>query len=213
MEDEKFQDDFQTNKENNFLQYTQRPNFHVYVMLAVSLLLSTIFMIVALSKGTTLSSDLNDLKMKLPKQKPEHDSELFPCGPNSREWEYCNGKCYYFSLQKTSWAQAKHQCEEMRSRLAIVENMAEQNFLQTRTRNERYWIGLSDIEAENHWKWVDGRDSNNGFTHWAQGEPNDDGKIEDCAHLWNNGEWNDVYCTYPCFYICERPVLGTSPQH
>ncbi|KAH0628973.1 hypothetical protein JD844_010654 [Phrynosoma platyrhinos] len=188
MEEEKFPDDFRTYKERNWLQFTQRPFFHVYVMLAVSLLLSTIFVIVAVSK-------------------------VFPCGPNAREWEYSKGKCYYFSLQKTSWMDAKVQCEEKHSRLAIVESMGEQNFLQTRTRHERYWIGLSDRDVEGHWTWLDGRDSDSGFTYWARGEPNNDDRGEDCAHLWGDGKWNDVYCTYPCYYICEKPVLGTSPEH
>ncbi|XP_042308807.1 hepatic lectin-like [Sceloporus undulatus] len=213
MEEENFPDDFRTYKGRNWLQSIQRPTFHVYVMLAVSLLLSTTFVIVAVSKATTLSSELSELKMKFPKQKPGLDSELFPCGPNAREWEYCNGKCYYFSLQKTSWMDAKIQCAERNSHLAIIENIGEQNFLQIRTRHERYWIGLSDIKVEGHWTWLDGRDSLSGFTYWARGEPNNDGGRENCAHLWTDGKWNDVYCTYPCYYICEKAVLGTSPEH
>ncbi|KAH0628970.1 hypothetical protein JD844_010646 [Phrynosoma platyrhinos] len=83
-----------------------------------------------------------------------------------------------------------------------------QNFLQNRTNSQRYWIGLTDKNVEGEWKWLDGSSSTSGFTYWAQGEPNNSDSGEDCAHLWMNGEWNDVYCTYPCYYICEKPVLN-----
>lgn len=53
-------------------------------------------------------------------------SPVFPCGPSSREWEYFNGKCYYFSLTRMSWYKAKAQCEEMHSQLAIINSYAKQ---------------------------------------------------------------------------------------
>uniref|UniRef100_A0A8C5WRV9 C-type lectin domain-containing protein n=1 Tax=Laticauda laticaudata TaxID=8630 RepID=A0A8C5WRV9_LATLA len=81
-----------------------------------------------------------------------------------------------------------------------------QNFLQTRARNARHWLGLTDIDIEGEWKWVDGSSYRNGFRYWKRGEPNNDLSNEDCAHLWGNGEWNDVFCTYSCYYICEKPL-------
>ncbi|XP_062975356.1 hepatic lectin-like [Elgaria multicarinata webbii] len=210
MEEEKYQDDLRTYKEKCCIQ---RPIFHVYVLLALSCLLSAIFLIVALSKGTVLSSELSKVIIEFPKPKPGLDHELFPCGPDTPQWEYFDGKCYYFSLAKMNWMRAKVQCEDRQSQLAIVNNMAEQNFLQTRSRNERYWIGLHDMDLEGHWKWIDGSDYINSFTYWKRGEPNNDGFNEDCAHLWVNGEWNDVYCTYQCYYVCEKPLPGVRPPH
>lgn len=51
---------------------------------------------------------------------------VFPCGPGSREWEYFDGKCYYFSLARTSWHKAKAHCEEMHSQLAVINSYAKQ---------------------------------------------------------------------------------------
>uniref|UniRef100_A0A8C0C0N6 C-type lectin domain-containing protein n=1 Tax=Buteo japonicus TaxID=224669 RepID=A0A8C0C0N6_9AVES len=132
-------------------------------------------------------------------------SPVFPCGPGSREWEYFNGKCYYFSLTRMSWYKAKSQCEEMHSQLAIIDSYAKQNFVMFRTRNERFWIGLTDENVEGEWEWIDGTDYKTTFTFWKEGEPNNSGN-EDCAHVWISGKWNDVYCTYECFYICEKPL-------
>lgn len=41
---------------------------------------------------------------------------------------------------------------------------------------------------------------------WKEGEPNNSGNNEDCAHVWVSGKWNDVYCTYECYYVCEKPL-------
>uniref|UniRef100_A0A8D2M7U7 C-type lectin domain-containing protein n=1 Tax=Zonotrichia albicollis TaxID=44394 RepID=A0A8D2M7U7_ZONAL len=46
---------------------------------------------------------------------------------------------------------------------------------------------------------------------WREGEPNDSGNNEDCAHLWISGKWNDVHCTFECFFVCERPLAQKSP--
>ncbi|KAF7243934.1 Hepatic lectin, partial [Varanus komodoensis] len=171
--------------------------FYIYVLLGVSCLLSAIFLIVAVSKATSLSSELSTMNTERPKPKPGLDHEftkvlfyysaflvhvkaallhsssnqchhfsfcpVFPCGPETRQWEYFNGKCYYFSYEKTSWMQAKVQCEDRQSMLVIVNDMPEQNFLQTRTRNERYWIGLHDRDIEGHWRWIDGTSYFSGF--------------------------------------------------
>ncbi|KAG8129705.1 hypothetical protein E2320_016422, partial [Naja naja] len=44
-----------------------------------------------------------------------------------------------------------------------------QNFLQTRARNARHWLGLTDIDIEGEWKWVDGSSYRNGFRHSKSG--------------------------------------------
>uniref|UniRef100_A0A803Y4S9 C-type lectin domain-containing protein n=1 Tax=Meleagris gallopavo TaxID=9103 RepID=A0A803Y4S9_MELGA len=41
---------------------------------------------------------------------------------------------------------------------------------------------------------------------WKEGEPNNRGFNEDCAHVWTSGQWNDVYCTFECYYVCEKPL-------
>uniref|UniRef100_A0A8U8BIN5 Uncharacterized protein n=1 Tax=Geospiza parvula TaxID=87175 RepID=A0A8U8BIN5_GEOPR len=136
---------------------------------------------------------------------------VFPCGADSREWEYFSGNCYYFSLARLSWERARERCRERRADLVVVGSFAEQQFLMSRARNERFWIGLTDRNSEGNWEWVDGTDYKSSFTFWQEGEPNDSGNNEDCAHLWISGKWNDVHCTFECFFVCERPLAQKSP--
>ncbi|XP_060109412.1 hepatic lectin-like [Heteronotia binoei] len=213
MDDDKAQDNIRTYTDRRWLRFSSRPYFQVYVLLAISFLLICVYFIVGLSKVSALSLGLRELNSGMPVLPTGLDDQLFPCGPDTRQWEYFNRKCYYFSLETATWMRAKTQCEEKQSQLVIINSMAEQNFLQTRTKNDRYWMGLTDMDAEGVWRWVDGSDYNTGFMYWKPGEPNDDRRIEDCAHLWSNGLWNDVYCTYPCYYICEKPMPSMTRAH
>ncbi|KAL7988106.1 hypothetical protein Chor_007025, partial [Crotalus horridus] len=162
---------------------------------------------------------------------------VFPCGADTRQWEYFSGKCYYFSLKSIPWHEAKADCERRQSRLVIIDSLAKQNFIETRTRNERFWIGLHDQQREGEWKWEDGSNYINGFKqgdlrlqyliktwtiscfhlrNWKAGEPNTYlGRDEDCAQVWINGEWNDFICTSDSHYVCEKPLSASpkSPSH
>ncbi|ETE68952.1 hypothetical protein L345_05251, partial [Ophiophagus hannah] len=137
-------------------------------------------------------------------------SKVFPCGADTRQWEYFGGKCYFFSLKTIPWHEAKADCERRQSQLVIIDSLAKQNFIQTRTRNERYWIGLHDQHSEGDWKWLDGSNYRNGFQNWKEGEPNTyQGREEDCGQVWVNGEWNDYICSSDSFYVCEKPRPST----
>uniref|UniRef100_A0A8D0KKJ2 C-type lectin domain-containing protein n=1 Tax=Salvator merianae TaxID=96440 RepID=A0A8D0KKJ2_SALMN len=132
---------------------------------------------------------------------------VFPCGSRSREWEYFDGRCYFFSIQRTNWLKAKAKCQSWNSQLVVIQDAAKQNFIQSRTRNEHYWIGLTDMDNEGEWRWIDGTNYLNGFTNWHKGEPNDSEGKEDCVQMHNDGEWNDLPCNNENnFYICEKPL-------
>ncbi|KAM6233189.1 hepatic lectin-like [Porphyrio hochstetteri] len=193
-------------KDRNLFQQKLRSFFTVYLLLALSFLLIIVLFSISLSRVSAVSSRLSEAPPGRRQNLSTLDSLLFPCGHRSREWEYFEGKCYYFSLARTSWYKAKAQCEEMHSQLVIVDSYAEQSFLMFRTRNERFWIGLTDGNSEGEWEWIDGTDYKTSFTFWKEGEPNDSGHNEDCAHIWVSGKWNDVYCTYECYYVCEKPL-------
>ncbi|XP_068034969.1 hepatic lectin-like [Anomalospiza imberbis] len=209
MDEEELQDDLRLFPGGSALPARLRSFPAVYLSLALSSLLLLGLSALALARVSSISS-------KLHQDRPEWnfsnwDSFLFPCGADSREWEYFSGNCYYFSLARMSWERAREQCRERRAELAVVGSFAEQQFLMSRTRNERFWIGLTDRNSEGNWEWVDGTDSKSSFTFWREGEPNDSGNNEDCAHLWISGKWNDVHCTFECFFVCERPLSQKSP--
>ncbi|XP_063150062.1 hepatic lectin-like isoform X2 [Candoia aspera] len=189
----------------------QRPFFPIYALLGISYLLILIGFVVAFSKVSTISSELNKLTLNFSQDPFGFDFHLFPCGADTRQWEYFGGKCYFFSLKSIPWHEAKAYCERKQSQLVIIDSLAKQNFIQTRTRNERFWIGLHDQHTEGEWKWVDGSNYRTGFKNWKEGEPNTyQGRDEDCGQVWINGEWNDFICTSDSFYVCEKPLPSKS---
>jgi hypothetical protein len=68
------------------------------------------------------------------------------------------------------------------------------------------FLGGTDEEVENAWKWLDGTPWK--YTQWRKGEPNG-GMNENCLILdlekvkdKERGEWNDINCVNPFGYIC-----------
>nr|XP_009939141.1 PREDICTED: hepatic lectin-like [Opisthocomus hoazin] len=164
MDEEHLHDDLHVFKDRNFFRQKLRSFFAVYLLLALSFLLTFTLFAVSLSRVSALSSKLNEVQPERKQNFSGRDFLLFPCGPGSREWEYFDGKCYYFSLTRTSWYKARADCEEMHSQLVIINSYAEQSFVMFRTRNERFWIGLTDGNSEGEWEWVDGTDYKSTFT-------------------------------------------------
>ena len=68
-----------------------------------------------------------------------------------------------------------------------------------------YWIGSDDVAVEGDWVWVsDGRKiSDQNYTNWKLGQPDNHATNEDCMQLLNTGAWNDAPCVYSTFFICE----------
>ncbi|XP_042308484.1 hepatic lectin-like isoform X2 [Sceloporus undulatus] len=133
-------------------------------------------------------------------------SNVFPCGSRSREWEYFHGGCYFFSVQDATWHTAKDHCEEKNSTLVVIHDLPKQNFLQSRTRGHRHWIGLTDENNEGQWRWIDGTSYRTSFKNWKTGEPNNYDRGEDCALMDGPGIWNDMSCNSKAFYVCEKPL-------
>nr|XP_060616915.1 hepatic lectin-like isoform X1 [Anolis sagrei ordinatus] len=172
-----------------------------FLLLALSYLLITILFAVVLSNGTRLSSEVNRLHEQV-----SVNEILFPCGSRNREWDYFHFKCYFFSTQKVLWHMARIHCEGKNSTLVVVNDEAEQNFLLSHTKGERYWIGLHDLKDEGQWQWVDGTNYRTNFKKWKIGQPSDYERNEDCAEISVIGEWNDENCERQNFYVCERPL-------
>ncbi|XP_078537180.1 hepatic lectin-like [Lissotriton helveticus] len=153
------------------------------------------------NKIDTLLLKMTDLENTIKKDFPAN-----PCGAGPEAWEYYNGSCYLFLNVKSTWMNGKLKCESKSAILAIITSEGEQSFLAGKTRDQRYWIGLTDMDKEQEWQWIDGTDYKSSIKFWKPNEPNDSNRNEDCAHLLEGGEWNDVRCTDKCFPICEKKV-------
>ncbi|XP_072925645.1 uncharacterized protein [Hemitrygon akajei] len=122
------------------------------------------------------------------------------------EWTQFRKSCYQFSSGTQTWTEAQRHCASVDSHLVVINNAEEQDFLR-RTLQNRHWIGLSDVASEGDWRWVDGTDYSSSSTYWSEGEPNNEGEGEDCAEIFDNGEWNDLPCDNRRGWICEKSAL------
>uniref|UniRef100_A0A672K2Z2 CD209 antigen-like protein C n=1 Tax=Sinocyclocheilus grahami TaxID=75366 RepID=A0A672K2Z2_SINGR len=116
-------------------------------------------------------------------------------------WTYYQSSLYFISSETKSWTESRRYCTERAADLIIINNREEQNI----SGVAKVWIGLTDIEVEGRWKWVDGSTLTSRF--WASGQPNNyKGKEEDCALIHSPG-WADFPCNDKHKWICEKSVL------
>lgn len=123
-------------------------------------------------------------------------------------WRRFKEKCYYFSTDLVEFAEGNNLCKIMSSNMIIINNQEEQQWVSKQMNGMNYyWIGLSDTEEHNVWRWVDGTIAQ--YTNWKQGQPDnwkEERLTEDCAGLADSALWNDFFCTDTNRVICEKNV-------
>ncbi|KAJ8256387.1 hypothetical protein COCON_G00185390 [Conger conger] len=138
------------------------------------------------------------------------------CKPCPQDWEQFSSKCYYFSREEKSWMDGHSDCLIRGADLVIIKSEEEQGFITNRTREHPYWIGLTDLETEGTWLWVDKTLLQKGF--WRSGEPDDHywsgnetqskEKDADCAvTVPNENTWQDTRCFSRFKFVCETGAL------
>uniref|UniRef100_A0A8C9YW30 C-type lectin domain-containing protein n=1 Tax=Sander lucioperca TaxID=283035 RepID=A0A8C9YW30_SANLU len=112
------------------------------------------------------------------------------------------GSFYYISCIAKTWQESRDDCLQKGADLLIINSKEEQDF--TTKLKMRLWIGLTDSETEGTWKWVDGTPLTKSY--WHSEEPNG-GERENCVEIHfldSENSWNDVKCSTPNNWICER---------
>ncbi|CAI5691480.1 C-type lectin domain family 4 member E-like isoform X2 [Oreochromis niloticus] len=130
-------------------------------------------------------------------------------------WKQHGGKCYYFSISKSSWYVSRTECRTTGGDLVKIDSSEEQSFLKTKIEYGSYfWIGLTDSAKEGRWLWVDGSPLNERLTFWFDGEPNNmpwpDPDGENCAMMGYTGImfWFDYPCKVTLRSICEKAAVA-----
>ena len=127
--------------------------------------------------------------------------------------------CYQWSNFEDTWSNAEMICRQKLKgkggHLAAVTNKEIHELLMKKVipidKDTWYWVGGSDTDKENEWKWTDG--SKWEFTKWATSpyqQPYKSNKTkytkEDCLQIYHNNHakngWNDQICDKRHGFIC-----------
>ncbi|RXN38792.1 C-type lectin domain family 4 member F-like protein [Labeo rohita] len=71
-------------------------------------------------------------------------------------WLYSSFSFYFISSLKNSWTESRRYCTGRGTDLIIINNREEQEFAKKFSHGNPFWIGLTDSDVEDSWKWVDG---------------------------------------------------------
>nr|XP_046265550.1 asialoglycoprotein receptor 1-like [Scatophagus argus] len=122
------------------------------------------------------------------------------------QWIRFEDGCYLISTSKKNWTDSKRFCEEKDAQLVIISSEMEQRFISS--FGPRKWIGLTDEETENTWKWVNGKKETT--LYWTDGQPDNkrtNGNGENCVEVYTSAPlntWNDMNCNFQTHFICEK---------
>uniref|UniRef100_A0A8C6S2N5 C-type lectin domain-containing protein n=1 Tax=Neogobius melanostomus TaxID=47308 RepID=A0A8C6S2N5_9GOBI len=127
---------------------------------------------------------------------PTYPNNVAQCG---EDWELHGTKCYYFSPRsaKLPWKESRKMCQKLKGDLVKIESREEQEFLGGKLQTEmiheedKFWIGLTDSEAEGQWVWTDGSPLNSSLAFWFGNDKNkepdnwtvQDPEGEDCVRM------------------------------
>ncbi len=120
---------------------------------------------------------------------------------------------YHLCIQELPWEIARSQCQAAGGDLPILDSEEESELIRdlaTEAGLGWTWFGLTDLEEEDEFLWVDGTPLDEDLALWGPGEPNDAGG-EDCVHWMPNGHWNDLPCEAPIHFVCETPCADLEP--
>ena len=116
--------------------------------------------------------------------------------------------------------------------LAIIGSSGEDQFILDLITKQKTvpqlgaWLGFKRNDADSKLYWIDGTplEGSRHYHHWASGEPNNGGNVEDCGNMYGTpgnrnvspGTWNDVRCDLTTWgrwavnnapvILCEKPI-------
>ncbi|KAM9723574.1 perlucin-like protein [Menidia menidia] len=129
-------------------------------------------------------------------------------------WLQVEDQCFHLSTDRQDQAASAEECKKMDARLAILTTPEQHDAVEKEGRRiggfyTNYWIGLSDIENEGEWKWVD--DSKLTVPFWNVEKAEPDNNVsggpngEDCAVVDSYSRtWYDVPCDFAYPRICQK---------
>ncbi len=140
---------------------------------------------------------------------PTFDSNCSDCGaggntiPGFIYMGNLNGHEYYCSTSPAVWDNAQATCLANGGHLAVINSEEENNLLASFLVTQSAYIGLSDVQDEGNFTWVNGDPLN--YTNWYPNQPNNYNGAQHYVEMLSNGQWNDQYAKIALEFIMEIP--------
>ncbi|XP_062932142.1 C-type lectin domain family 4 member A isoform X2 [Cynocephalus volans] len=129
--------------------------------------------------------------------------QVWSCCP--KNWKPFSSNCYFISTESRSWNESEQNCSALEAHLMVINSKEKQDFITSQLRKQyAYYVGLSDLQGNSQWQWVDQTPYNKNVTFWHSGEPSN--VEEHCVMLNIRSQrwgWNDVHCDGKQMWICE----------
>lgn len=141
------------------------------------------------------------------------------CVCNAGEHVGLREDCYYFGRQALDFSAAREACRARGEGwdLADVRSRTEDEFIVSHLRGDT-WIGASDAEQSDVWRWVNdgavfwlgtstGQRAGTAYVNWAEGEPTGGVQGDECARYREEVgyRWADTDCANTHHYACRGP--------
>ncbi|KAH3809505.1 lymphocyte antigen 75-like [Dreissena polymorpha] len=137
---------------------------------------------------------------------------------NSQPAQYCPDRwfshvtggtttCLWLSNEKVSWTSAHTWCNIMQGNLVEIDSPALNSklaMLITGKLNGKYWIGLTDMEAETAYTWSASRRPAS-VHNFPPGQSIGD-IHKNCVHVDEKGLWGVESCKAEFWFICQRKI-------
>lgn len=133
------------------------------------------------------------------------DADITPDSTPCPESDACvmdpgSGHTYAAFAEHLSRDEARGACELLGWYLASDRSEVESVLIQG-LLPEPLWIGATDEEIEEDWRWDSGEPFD--YTHWRSGEPNGETSANCLLANWASVGWNDEDCGTVWAYVCE----------
>lgn len=126
-------------------------------------------------------------------------------------WKRFNTSLYAIFFRAKPWEHAEGFCRSMDAHLVKIETRAEGvnigSLINELNSSKVHWIGLTDIEVENLWKWSDGS-SLGPHRPWAGRKTPANFTPSDCVGLYGI-PWHLIDCSRKQKFICEKKDWGS----
>nr|AOH96654.1 C-type lectin [Sebastes schlegelii] len=140
---------------------------------------------------------------------------VIPCAQCPEGWLVVGDQCFLLTTDRDDYSNSTNKCAEIGAHLAILTTKEQHDAVEKEGKNiggiyTYYWIGLTDIETEGDWRWVDNSKLRTPF--WEAPEPNNHlsggPEGEDCAVVQSYTQlWHDVPCSFTYPRICQMDAI------